>query len=195
MVRTQRVGRGPSAALLRQVSLSVAATLIASAIVTGVQSEWTLFQPRVVSTPTLTSGGKFAARVELLAMEDNGAAMPLPTIHAALPIVEVARIDDRLRTADAVPSLPLAPIKPAFEVARAKRMLRLDNRRHPLDTAALLPPRRADFVSQAAAHSQPLQVGDAGSTGLWSTTKGLLRQTVSLAATMLDRVTPSSMIP
>lgn len=187
------VGSAPQVALLAQLGLSIVATVAASMILAGARYEVARFREDVVSSaPDLTSGGKFAARVQALRGSSDDPAIVAPSVPVLLA-------DAAFR------SLPVSfsPDRPANARASvdvnkgAKRTTHADVR-HRVVAEEILPPKRSDNVAASATPGLPAAVEVAAGrdgSGLWPTAKGLYNQALGLGGTVLDRVNPLNLIP
>ena len=183
--------------MLGQLGLSVTATVVATLILSGARYEVGWFRGEQAPTrPDLTSGGKFAARVEALrASPDEPAIAP--------PRVPILVADAALRS---VPILLSERTYPALGVHSdtakvARRVARIELRHRTGADAAVdvLPPKRSANVMTASASPgapEALEVTAAnGPAAIWSHTKGLYTQAVSLGGAALDRLNPLNLIP
>lgn len=187
---------GSTVSILRQVALSVAATLIATAILTGAQRELEVSRSRATA-PVLTSGGKFAARIEALAIDDETAdAVLLPATLASPPLSTLSQPGIAL-SADGANRIPPPPVRMA-DVEKAPTHAIRPETRHRMGADAgvsVLPPRRADFVAEAIGPgSLQAAAGEPGSSSFWSaamtvlsTPKDIVRRAVSLGGDLFGR--------
>ncbi len=174
--------------MLGQLGLSITATVAATLIVSGIQNEFAS-RTSAPAGPELTSGGKFAARIEALrvaAADTTPAIVPTPRVpllvaDASLRSLPLIMIEDPT----AAPKTP-EPIKTVRRAAHAE-----PHRRVADQGVDVLPPRRSDSVEAEA----PAAVEQADSPGLWSTTKGLYKQALWLGGATLAHVNPVNLLP
>ena len=175
-----------TARLLRQVMVSVAATIIATATLTAFQHR--LAGRQTSTAPSLTSGGKFAARLEPNAGTGDEAA-PAAFVPPTLPILI---------------SMPTSAVKPpvaepvAAPAALAmpkplRRAYRAGSRAHTIVAASaygVTPPRRPDVLAEAAsAEAEPV------ASDVWRTTRTLAQQVVGVGDAVWTRITPTQWLP
>ena len=182
----------PTAALLRQVSLSVAATVIATGVMAGLRAEWAAFRYPSDPGPAMTSGGKFAARAEPLADKDSETSILLP---ASLPPLLASEAKRAAEPVQAPAAVPVAGTRPVSDTARLpKRVAHAVESRHRVAEAATLPPRRADYIAAEPVSLEAVPVASDGGTML-STARGLARHALDLGEAVWDRVTPAQLFP
>jgi hypothetical protein len=166
----------------------VVATLIATAVYPALKQGFAPTQAE--PTPAVvTSGGKFAARVEGAEQPAISTAMPRPTLSivnwAVTPTRSSALIDDvawePLRTE--VSPLVQAPAKPLHAAREPRRATALAANAPPVKSPALIP--QLDLRTVPAVQVMATQDG-----GLWSTAKAAVQSVASLGGSVLGRVLP-----
>jgi hypothetical protein len=179
----------------QQVALSAAGTVVATFLFTGLQSgSLTTHQAGSVE-PELTSGGKFAARVAVLAEEsgDEFAAVFPPTSTPVLLAADVQRPAPP-REPEFVPFAIAQPVrKPAVESAKLLRHvahLDLKHRQVAEGVRDVTPPKRADFIANPVSAGTETSMQTSVSNGVWSSTKTLFKQAVWLGGSAWDRLVP-----
>lgn len=183
--------------LASQVGLSLVATLLATSIVAGLRYEvGRLATP--TQQPTLTSGGKFAARVEAMTAAAEVPVIAMPSPASVLPRL-AAHLDAASAATAALPPGATLDLAKTDGAAAPRHMARTDikHRTSPEVMAhAVVPPRRADFVPViASAAPSPAIAAEAGPFDAWTTTKTIAKQAVWLGGSVLDRLNPVQYIP
>lgn len=179
--------------MLGQLGLSVTATVAASLILAGARHEIEAF--RTVPAQQTTNGGKFQARVEALRSEAADAE-PLGVVVPRVPLLAADPMLRALPASFAVANSADEQVRPVPDATRPTRRAARAEIRHRsvADTVRdVAPPRRIDTV--AAAVEEPGTVESDGIVGgVWSATKGVVRETLDVGGAAITRLNPLNLV-
>ncbi|MCW6508690.1 hypothetical protein [Lichenifustis flavocetrariae] len=200
MILAQRTARRFLISLSHQMGLSVAGTLLASLLLSGLHAPKLDLPSRADALSERTSGGKLAARADAGAANQDGFVLltALPLILPMFTAPSVPQIDLALPDADlpaaAAPSSIIATawvdtVRPARAVSHIGA-----KRRSATDTAlSVVPPRRADYLPVSLASSLDQATDSATSAlngGIWAKSKRIYQHVALWSGALLDRVVP-----
>ena len=191
---TTFVGR-PAMRLVRQLALSVTGTVAATIIIAVAQSGFAVRTPSA-PPPEMTSGGKFAARIESAQSSDDLQSVVASRAFLAFPVAHDALPVPALQPAQAAPS----PFIEASDSTRtSKHVVRIESRHRIAHD--IIPPRRPELMTAGNVGVGRVATEDGPSTftsfgnDIEATTKNAFRHAASLGGSMLDPNTWAGLLP
>lgn len=170
--------------------MSITATIAATMILAFAQEEFSA-SPRSLPRPEMTSGGKFAARIDT--GQPGGQSQAIAVVNALVPIP----------IADDAPPVRAAPVdtgpigSPGTDalIRLPRRVTRVEPRHRVAH--AFTQPRHVESagVTDQAAHEPEASTFMAADSDVAATVKGVGRRVVLLGVTMLDPRTWSNLLP